>query len=456
MCTMVEPHATNFATVRHPSLQKRGPHYGPQTGPHIEKHPHVGTHFRPLFGSKNSVFSILQAQAVWRWSNFLHAQSPAGQQIVRINLDETSIRLHQDGKRGYITVQARCLKRSARSLTSKATTSQTRGMLTLVAIVCDCPTIQTVLPQVLIVSEKHISKVEPVATLRTLLEGNTMLWTAQKPWVTSNIMCRIVKVLKTCLRHYRATHHFIVSADGYRAHLTKPVWRAMTRAGFMYHVIPAKLTWVLQPCDTHVFAVLKNTLRNECQLLLLQVADGRMTMTLLLSAVMRTIAIVLRGRSWRAAFWELGLTGVQACLSDLILQKLELQTRPWIGNEMPALADLQHVFPARAVLPIDEIFGWFTASTRLRHDDSDDNPRPAPPPSLVGPHVWHGRLRSSSSQALPDPAPPPHPQPCLPAPMSFPPEPRAAAAGAPLLPRARRLLPWLPRPRAHPPATPPS
>ena len=225
-------------------------------------------------------------------------------------------------------------------------------MLTLVVRVCDGPTMQNMLPQVLLMNEKHVSKVEPVATLRTLLEANTMLWIAQKPWVTSNVMCRIVNVSRKCLRPYRATRHFILSADGYWAYLTKPVWRAMTRAGFMYALIPAKLTWVLQPCDTHAFAVLKNTLRNECQLLLLQVADGRMAMTFLLSAVMRTIAIVLRGRSWRAAFWELGLTGVQACLSDLLLHKLELQTSPWIGHEMPELADLQHVFPARALLPI--------------------------------------------------------------------------------------------------------
>ena len=371
-------------------------------------------------------------------------------------MDETSIRLHQVVRAGHLTMCARALKRSARSLMSNATTSQTRGMFTLVAFVCDNEVIQNILPQILLVNVKHLSSVEPAATLRMHLDSRTVLWTSKSAWVNNTVMCKIVKLLHEYLEPYRRTYHFILSSDGYRAHISKPVWKAVNRARIMYHVIPAKMTWALQPCDTHVFALLKDVLRRECQRLTLAATDGRLTMTLLCQALARTIALVLRGRSWRSAFWDLGLTGVQAAVSERVLDKLGLQRRPRISSALPTLSDLQSVYPARYVLPIDEIFGWFTyvpddpapmvAAAAAVHVAAHASPAPRAP--------WAGRLRSSSSLALADPAPNPHPEICpRPAMSSASAAPRPAAPQ--VLPRGRRLLPWRPRRPPPPPAPPP-
>ena len=326
-------------------------------------------------------------------------------------------------------------------------------MFTLVAFICDNLTIQNVLPQVLLVNEKHLSKTEPAAALRLFLDNRSVLWTSSKAWVNTELMCNIVNLLHQYLQPYQDTYHFILTSDGYRAHLTKPVWKALNRARIMYHLIPAKMTWVLQPCDTHVFAVLKDTLRHECQLRMLSSSDGRLTMTLLIQALARSIALVLRGVSWRSSFWDLGLTGVQATLSERVLEKLELQSRPRVPNTLPTLAELQCVFPARAVLPLDEIFGWFTW---VPDDRAEIGPAAPVPRAVHVTHlpggVWTGRLRSSSSLALGDPAPAHHP-PAWPAPgMSStapvpPPHPPPQVR-----PRGRRLLPWLPRPLPPPPS----
>ena len=392
---------------------------------------------------------------MWKWSNFLHANSPSGRKIVRVNLDETAIRLDQREKNGHLTYAARVAKRSARSLTSSATTTQTRGMITLVAFICDNDEIQQVLPQVLIANEAHLTKAEPAAALRMHLGANTILWTGAKAWVTGALMCKIVNLLSQVLTPYKNRYHFIVSSDGYRAHMTKPVWRAFARAGFMYFLIPAKLTWALQPCDTHLFAALKRTLRFECQVLVLTTTDGRLTMTLLVRALARCISQVLRNTSWRTAFWDVGLTGVQACLSDRVLDKITLKYRPRISSSLPTLEELQAVFPARIVLPIDDIFRWFTQPAQ----------RVAPVhvavlaqnvvPAAHDPHrPWAGRLRSSSSLALPDGEALPSP-PC-PAPMMPPPEESPAPAPPPrVLPRGRRLLPWRARPARLPLPPPP-
>ena len=161
-------------------------------------------------------------------------------------------------------------------------------------------------------------------------------------------------------------------------------------------------------CDTHVFSVLKNRLRQDCQALALTNTDGRLTMTLLIRALARTITSVLRRGSWRTAFWDLGLTGVKACLSDRVLEKIQTTGRPCVASMLPTFAELQAVFPARSVLPIDDIFGWFIAA---------NNATARVPPVVVAAvaqhtvaavdplRLWVGRTRSSSSLAAAEPEP---------------------------------------------------
>ena len=438
----------------HPKPKKRVLFMAHILGPPIMFKVNEAAKNNPHFYHLGDFSCLAQATAVWRWSNFLHDRSPPGRQIVRINMDETSIRLHQVVRAGHLTVRARALKRSARSLTSSALTSQTRGMFTLVAFVSDNETIQNILPQILLVNVKHLSNVEPAATLRMHLDANTVLWTSTSAWVNTTMMCKIVELLHDFLKPYQDTYHFIFSSDGYRAHLAKPVWRALNRARIMYHLIPAKMTWALQPCDTHVFSILKDVLRRHCQRLTLASADGRLSMTLLCQALARTIAEVLRGRSWRSAFWDLGLTGVQVAVSERVLGKLAMQSRPQVSSALPTLSELQCVYPNRYILPIDEIFGWFTYVPDVPARAVPAAARAAAAAAhapLAAKSPWAGRLRSSSSLALPDPAPDTLPKACPPPEMS------SASASSlpvqhPVLPRARRLLPWVPR---KPPPPPP-
>ena len=400
--------------------------------------------------------SGLQAAAVWTWANFLHANVPAGKKPVRINMDETGIRLYSECKNGHMTLQAKTLKRSARSLTNPATRAQTRGMFSLLAFICDDATIQHALPQIVLVKNTHMAGLS-IAEMRSELPENTVLWTAQKAWMTGDLMCRAIRVLHKHLKKYMRTCQFILSSDAFRAHLTRNVWRTLARKGFMYHLIPAKMTWVMQPCDTHVFASLKRVLLEETQTLALRTADGRLTMKLLFAALALTIGSVLRGTSWRQAFWDLGLTGTQACLSETLLDKLMLRTRPRVPSTMPTLQHLQHVFPARAILPIDDIFAFFTVE---RHDSDSEQENPAaaadaqPPPNPDRP--WLYRLRSGSALLNR----PPHLPAAAPACPAAGPnlltaaQPPARMSSA--LPRGQRLLPGLPRPAPRPPAPEPA
>ena len=80
-------------------------------------------------------------------------------------------------------------------------------------------------------------------------------------------MIDIAKLVHHCLRSHLAGRQVIFSSDVYRAHVTKQVWQAMTRWSYLYFLIPAKITWAMQPCDTHdVLAVLKRHLVEAMQM----------------------------------------------------------------------------------------------------------------------------------------------------------------------------------------------
>ena len=82
--------------------------------------------------------------------------------------------------------------------------------------------------------------------------------------------------------------------------------------------------------------------------------------------------------------------------------------RPCIASMLPTFAELQAVFPARSVLPIDDIFGWFIAA---------NNATARVPPVVVAAvaqhtvaavdplRLWVGRTCSSSSLAAAEPEP---------------------------------------------------
>jgi len=180
--------------------------------------------------------------------------------------------------------------------------------MTLATFVTDDALVQAQLPQVLIVSSKLTSAAEMEAW-RGILPANVVVWREARCWMTTALMARLLRLLSASLRHLSTERCVIFSADAFRAHMTRPAWVAAHRMGFYYHLIPARMTWALQPCDTHDFRDFKRRLAVEALDDAARAEGGLLTQRMLVAAVGRTIEGILRSRSWAAAFRNTGLAG---------------------------------------------------------------------------------------------------------------------------------------------------
>lgn len=401
-----------------------------------------------------------QATAVWTWCNFLHEQVPPGMTPLRINFDETAVRYQVESRSGCLTQSAQRERRTPRSLTRQATRATTRSMLSLCTFVCDDAEIQKRLPQVLVVNGRRTSAAEADAMLRELPEC-MHLWRQPRCWTTAETMQRLLRLLADALRPYRESHKVIFSFDAFRAHLAQKVWRTAAREGFLTFLIPARLTWALQPCDTHVFSGLKRRLESVAQEQATKTTEGDLSPKLLARAIAVAVREVVQGRSWLAAFRDCGLNGTQAGVSARTLAKLGNAAEPAAAH-LPTLQMLQDVFPARAHVPIDAVFAPFLPTRNMGGDRGRRRRAAGPLTSEGSPErPWPARLRSSSALGVRDEAavasPPAgchtHPMPPRP-PAPAPLEPPASLEP----PRARRRIPVgrLLLPARPPPPPPPA
>jgi len=123
--------------------------------------------------------------------------------------------------------------------------------------VCDNAKVQRALPHIPLV-RKQFSPQVMLANLLEAVQPPVTVWVVENSWTTAEMMIRVLNHLKMCLQEWAATRQIILSADAFRAHISPNVWRRAAALDIMFFVIPAKMTWALQPCDTHVFANLKH------------------------------------------------------------------------------------------------------------------------------------------------------------------------------------------------------
>ena len=115
--------------------------------------------------------------------------------------------------------------------------------------------------------------------------------------------------------------------DAVPLHLADQVMGELATAGIWYLVIPARLTWLLQPLDTHAFAKCKRYLKTRFQDHDERDQDQNTTLRMV-RLVIETIRAVLQGYRWGPAFASNGLTGHQDRVSAFIRGELKCERLP--------------------------------------------------------------------------------------------------------------------------------
>ena len=273
-----------------------------------------------------------------------------------INIDETNVKLAPQERAGHVSKGAYRLFVQGRPMGRNASLSAQRSTITHVAAMCDRADFQTLLPQVVLVGANQVGE-ERLARIRMTAPACVRIWRYPKAWMSNAVMVRYMQLLGGCLKEYRQTYRFILYVDVLKAHICPAVLRAASAANIWICVVPGKMTWALQPCDTHLFARYKQLLTEEFQRRSGLTCTGEISWELMLASLWHVILVLLQGRDWSQAFAAVGLLNGQTRLSRRTKSKLRYERPPPpADSSLPTLADFELIFPKGVSVPIHELF----------------------------------------------------------------------------------------------------
>ena len=164
-----------------------------------------------------------------------------------------------------------------------------------------------------------------------------------------------MQILKLVLEPLLPTMQAMLAFDAAPIHLQPGVLELLGELDIWWLLIPKKLTWLLQPLDTHGFSKYKQFIRARW-LDTIVAERGRRTVKDVILIVCTTIRVVLEGRSWNSAFKANGLAEDTALVSKYIKDQLQWPELPPIEAAPPADDDLKAAWPVSRRVPLREIF----------------------------------------------------------------------------------------------------
>ena len=299
--------------------------------------------------SRRPMAQSLKANAVWQWHNYLCSRVPVDKQILNVNMDETSVCMVQGTGAGNIFAD------KADRITQNFPTAMQRTNVTHVAFICDNAEVQHLMPQVIIANEHTITDREMFA-LRAASPRNVRILRRRSAWVDAEICALFMFWLVLGLGALRNRFQIVLLFDAYKAHFGDSVMTACAAHGIWPILIPASLTWLLQPLDTHAFLPYKLCLQRAYQVARMQTHNGVVGIHDLFACVYFAIADVLENRSWSSAFVRDGFGEQQSQLSSRVESWLELSGRVAVGEDRISDRQLRACFPRRTVAGVQNIW----------------------------------------------------------------------------------------------------
>ena len=295
-------------------------------------------------------FSSAEVGAVWAWSNYLERCAEAdGRRVLAMNLDESSLPAIFSHLKGNVA-RAAAARGGAAELTQPVPKGVNRQRFTLVAIICSESALQPLMPQV-ILAPQTLLQAGTWASLQEGLPDNAYVKHNATGWNSAGVLVEIITILGMTLRPYLHEYQPVLYLDAAPFHLSGAVMAAFAAASIWFGCIPARVTWLLQPCDTHCFLMLKRWLRRAFQERL-DAREGERPLAHMIRLTIRAATReVLQAKRWRRAFEQNGLLGGQGNLSSFVRKQVgDLAALPAPARR-PDVASLRACWPRNRAIP---------------------------------------------------------------------------------------------------------
>ena len=253
-----------------------------------------------------------QVQTSWQWHRHLLSNLAASGHVpLRLNLDETSVKLNYDGGKGVVS------SGSYPGFVLVQKKSKERGTISHAVLVCDDSTIQPKLPQ-LIIGNEHILRIQDLNALKPHLPANIVLVRAKSSWIKVELLIVLLEMLRKILDAEKIEKVPVLLLDCCQVHCNARVWRTAKRMRILLCFVPARLTWLVQPLDVKILARLKAFMRGRYRQVQMQNEQPDVSVVQLMLILIEGIRKVLQGKAWSSAFDECGYSSDCSSLSSSI------------------------------------------------------------------------------------------------------------------------------------------
>ena len=374
-----------------------------------------------------------------RWIKWVLQQpSPSAPTIV-VAMDETALAsLTKRGMAGAVVARHR--QGALRQAPSVA--RRQLGRTALMASVCSDADLQQHLPQVWLPRTPANGRTSSTTRAVFSEAGHPHeAWHGSQGFCTQRIVVAWLRRVHRVVKRHRQGARLVIVMDVCPVHVVPAVLATARRLHVDVVLVPARLTWLLQILDTHVFAQLKREMRKMIGVARLRSEGPELPIPEHLRMLTQAASKMLVGRSWQHLFPGVGLNGCTDALRPGLRHLMEDQD---LSPRKPTVEELAEVLGAhrknvnclhRLLFPTNTPSAGSAAvsappdSISLAADDEAADPVLAP---------WQPARATSMTTAGTQNAPAQSPaQPCR-------------------LPRGRRLLPCvrnmqiLPPPPVHP------
>lgn len=257
-----------------------------------------------------------------------------------------------------------------RAAIDRAPLSERRTYISLLACVTDDERVQSLLPQVLL-GNHHVFTLQVLHALSGQT-GSVILWRQQSAWNCHATMRKWLTLLAKALGPLVRARTVIVVLDVHPSHIHASIFQHARNCGVRFVYIPAKLTWLLQPCDTHVFAPFKRALQKAWLEEKSKAASGKISLETWLKIVCVTVENKIIGATWRKAFLADGLLARQAGMSPRVAQALGFDGGVDLSTALPTEEQASCIFPARMKVDIPGYLTWATKAERKKREGDGD------------------------------------------------------------------------------------